>query len=640
MTIKLHYGLVFTFVLGLALLIPGLTAQDDELPPLPAGRQLMRNTDFNDEAGSLALWSPRSGGLGTFSVIKAEEEGEVNMLRIKVNQTSPRPWTMEFMQKVETVVEKGSTVYVSFEYKITPGYSFNFYWQQEVSPWPKLLSLHVSSPVDSWREVRMAVPVHQTFQPAQTAFSFHLAEHPGVLELRRLSAVMVPADVNPDTLVTNVTPVLGGDFYDKDWRGIQEARMAKLRQLPVTLSVEKGGKGLPGVNVSLRQTTRPFRFGVEASMALLAPEVLAKPVLAELARQIKDRQAELPKYREWIFQKNGLYQFITFYDGLIWRDHSVWGKDIDNTLLAAARTAGLAVRGHALYVPAYHYAPVECRNMDRDTLTKALSSHIRKLAEKHQNNIAEWSVLHGGIDYYEIYNYIGVDSMSRAFQITRQAAPEAKLMVSDIQSLTALSDVPLTDTIELVDWLNQGGTKIDGMVMGATIKRLDVGPQSMEKRLDQISSRLSLPIHIAGLSLNTDDEQRQADMLRDYLLLFFSHPAVASVSIAEQWAPALLNPNMAYVNADFTPRAAGTMLVKLLTEEWLTKADLVTGPDGTTALDAFVGRYEVIAKVDGKDIIATVDIPALTDRPSKATRVGPVTLKKTDSGMAVVIHAD
>ncbi|HQL08056.1 MAG TPA: endo-1,4-beta-xylanase [Lentisphaeria bacterium] len=636
---KINFGLVATLVMGFTLAVPALFAQE-ELPPLPTGQQLLRNAGFDDEAGGLALWSPRSGGLGTISVIKAKEEGEVNSLRIKVNQTSPRPWTMELLQKVETVVEKGSTVYVSFEYKITAGYSFNFYWQQEVSPWPKLLSLHVSSPVDSWHEVRMAVPVHQTFQPAQTAFSFHLAEQTGVLELRRLSAVMVPADVNPETLVTNATPVLGGDFYDKDWRGIQEARLAKVRQLPVTVSVQKGGKGLPGVSVSLRQTARPFRFGVEASMALLAPEVLAKPALAELARQIKEQQAELPKYREWIFQKSGLYQFITFYDGLIWRDSSVWGKDVDSALVAAARAAGLAVRGHALYVPAYHYAPVNCRNMDREALTNALVGHIRKLAEKHKDGVAEWSVLHGGIDYYEIYDYIGVDSMSRAFQIARKAAPEAKLMVSDIQSLTALSDVPLSDTIELVDWLNQGGTKVDGIVMGATLKRLDVGPQSMEKRLDQISGRLSLPIHIAGLSLNTDDEQRQADMLRDYLLLFFSHPAVASVSIAEQWAPALLNSNMAYVNADFTPRAAGAMLVKLLTEEWLTKADLVTGEDGTTALDAFVGSYELIAKVDGKDIKATIDIPALADRPAKATKVGPVTLNKTDSGIAVVINAD
>ncbi|MGI5923653.1 MAG: endo-1,4-beta-xylanase [Lentisphaeria bacterium] len=639
---KIDYGLVIILVLVLSLAAPPLSAQEEELPPLPRGQQLMRNAGFDNEAGGLALWSPRGGGLGTFSVIKAKEEGEVNSLRIKVNQTSPRPWTMELLQKVEYVVEKGSTVYVSFEYKITEGYSFNFYWQQEVPPWPKLLSLHVTSPVDSWHEVRMAVPVHQTLQPGQTAFSIHLAENTGVLELRRLSAVMLPPEVNPETLTTNVAPVLGGDFYDKDWRAIQEERLIKVRQVPVTVSVQKGGKKLPAANVSLQQTARPFRFGVEASMALLAPEVLSKPALTELARQVKEQRTELPKYREWVFQKGGLFQFITFYDGLIWRDNSVWGKEVDSALVAAAREAGLSVRGHALYIPAYNYAPVNCRNMDREALTNALTNHIRSLATKHKDGIAEWSVLHGGINYFDIYDYIGVESMSRAFQIARKAAPEAKLMVSDTESLTALSEVPMDDTIELVDWLSQGGTKLDGIVLFATIKRLDVGPQSMEKRLDQISRRLSLPIHIAGLSLNTDDEQRQANMLRDYLLLFFSHPAVASVSIAEQWAPALLNPNMAYIDTDFSPRAPGAMLTKLLNEEWLTKADLVTGEDGTATLDAFVGSYELSAKVAGKDIKAAIVIPPLAELPVKATKVGPVTLSKikTGSGLAVVINAD
>jgi hypothetical protein len=142
--------------------------------------------------------------------------------------------------------------------------------------------------------------------------------------------------------------------------------------------------------------------------------------------------------------------------------------------------------------------------------------------------------------------------------------------------------------------------------------------------------------------LNTDDEQRQANMLRDYLLLFFSHPAVASVSIAEQWAPALLNPNMAYIDTDFSPRAPGAMLTKLLNEEWLTKADLVTGDDGTATLDAFAGSYELSAKVADKDIKATIAIPDPTDLPAKAIKVGPVTLSKTrtGNGLAVVINAD
>ena len=50
----------------------------------------------------------------------------------------------------------------------------------------------------------------------------------------------------------------------------------------------------------------------------------------------------------------------------------------------------------------------------------------------------------------------------------------------------------------------------------------------MQARLDAIASALSgLPIHVTGLAVNTEKETLRAEMLRDCMLLFYSHPAVA-----------------------------------------------------------------------------------------------------------------
>ena len=244
----------------------------------PPGQEIARNGTFNDSASALEFWQPRGGGLGTFSVAKGQEEGAIGILTVRVTETSQKPWNMELLQRVDAVVEKATTMYISFEYKISPGYSFNFYWQEERSPWPKLLSLHVDAPTEKWQRVQMTVPVHQTFQPQTTAFSFHLAENVGILQLRNFSAIMVPADVNPETLVTNANPVLGGDFYDKDWRGIVSARLEKIRRFPLTLEVVRKDRKIPNAKIAVRQTGRPFRFGVEAAAALLAPAALAAPI--------------------------------------------------------------------------------------------------------------------------------------------------------------------------------------------------------------------------------------------------------------------------------------------------------------------------------------------------------------------------
>lgn len=575
------------------------------LEALPSGLEVARNGTFNDPASALEFWQARAGGLGTFKVTKGKEEGAIGILNIAVTETSPKPWNMELLQRVDTVIEKATTMYISFEYKITAGYSFNFYWQEERSPWPKLLSIHVETPADKWQKAQMAVPVHQTFQPQTTAFSFHLAENIGTMQLRNFSAVMLPAGVNPDALPTTVKPVLGGDFYDKDWRGLVTAKLEKNRRFPMTVEVTKKGKKVPEAKIKVRQLDRPFRFGVEASAALLAPAALKEPELAELAARIKPRVESLPQYRQLIMQTPA-FEFVTFTDALIWREHEIWGHKIDAELMQAAKAANKPVRGQALFVPAYKFSPNACRNLGREAMSKAVLEHVKKMCQRQKDSIQEWNAVHGAIEYFEIYNFIGVDFIPQVFATARENAPEAQLLLGDVQALSALSDVPLRDVLELAEWLQQNGTKIDGVILGANLMRLDVGPQSMEKRLDQISGRVNAPIHIANFAVNADTDEIQASMMRDYLLLFYSHPAVESVSFAEPWAPAILNPRMALFNDDFTPRPAAETAFKMLREEWCTKEELVTDEQGLTMLlEAFIGTYELSVTIADKVVSTT-----------------------------------
>ncbi|HOG51158.1 MAG TPA: hypothetical protein PKY10_11260, partial [Lentisphaeria bacterium] len=87
---------------------------------LPPGQEIARNGTFNDPASALEFWQPRAGGLGTFKVTKGQEEGAIGILNIRVTETSPKPWNMELLQRVDVEVEKATTMYISFEYKISP----------------------------------------------------------------------------------------------------------------------------------------------------------------------------------------------------------------------------------------------------------------------------------------------------------------------------------------------------------------------------------------------------------------------------------------------------------------------------------------------------------------------------------------
>ena len=593
--------------------------------PLSAqqGVNVIVNGGFNSDNGKLSGWSFRnSQKLGKYT-IEPGEEGQSNILRAVCRNASPRPWGMELFQNIETKIEQASVVHVSFEYRISEGYSFNFYWQEERSPWPKLLSLHLDSPTDAWHTIQMAVPIHATLFAGSSSFSFHLAEKPGTCELRNVSAMVYPAGTNPDTLATNTQPVLGGDFYDKDWREHAQKTLKSTRTVNLEMLVSQGGKPVPAAQVTVSQTGRKFRFGVEAPAALLLPQALTAKENAELNQRVAKSEETLPKVKDFLLDRS-MFQQITFTDVLLWRDYEAWGNQYDQAAVKLAKEAGLAVNGHALYVPAFMFAPVACRKMSRFALSKALQKHVADLTERHRGAIDSWEVIHGGTDYQEIYDFIGINSMLDAWRVARERDENVALFLNEPHALSASNESQLRDCIELASWLQQSGAKLSGIVLGANMKRLEVAPQSMERRLNEIHRALKLPIHIAEFAVNEENDAVQAAELGDYLLLFFSHSAVASVTFAQPWAKVLPNPNLALLKDDLSPRASATLVRDLLTRQWLTNAKASTGEDGTLALECFRGTHEVTVTAGDKTVSVRLD---LNDDPLKVVD-GPAVFQR------------
>ena len=589
----------------------------------------------NGSFDGLKGWVPRNAAAnGTGRVITSKKDNQHrNYYMAQCKVPAAQPWMMELRQPITVPVGRGTVVLISFEYRITPGYSFNFYWQEERSPWPKLVSLHIDSPVDTWQTVSMTVPVHEDFQPETTALSFHLAEKVGTVMLRSVQAVMYPAGTNPDSIASNTRPVLGGDFYDKDWRSHAEKKLQEVRMLPVNIHVErKNGMPVAEADVSLEQVSRPFRFGVETRLPLFLPEALRHEAAADLRSQLENSSTLLPDYRSFLTDKS-LFQFLTFSDAFLWRNFDLWGANFDKHAVADAIGAGLQVRGHALYIPAFMYAPVACRKMDRAALAAAIHDHIASLAARHGDRIAEWNVIHGGPQYQEIYNFLGINNMLDACKTAREAAPNSKHFLSDPEALSAVSEVPMRDCIELGRWLTQTGVKLDGIVLDANMKRLEVAPQSMEQRLDEISNALQLPIHIAHFGVGDDSDASQSRELADYLTLFFSHGAVHSVSFAEPWSKGLVNPSMALLKDDLSPRPAANQVRTLLTETWKTSFHGKANENGDLLLDVFKGDYRIV--VTGKKSRVAANFQLMGD---KNEANGPVTVKVTRKGTVITVR--
>ena len=538
------------------------------------GISLIENGGFNAEDGALSAWTVRNGGLGS---TKAEN----GVFKANITKLSERPWTMELHQLVQPAVPHGGLVVIEFEYSISPGYSFNFYWQVEKSPWPKLLSMHLDK-ADGWQTVRAAVPIHEELAEKSTALSFHLGGKIGTFELRGLSLKLLPEGSKPSQVDSTVQPVLGGDFYDNDWRNLAQKRLMDIRTVEYTLKTK------PNALVRMRQTGRPFSFGVECPLSVLANRNPPKGIDAK----------QLPQYVKATLDRT-IFDTITFSDGLSWRDYDAWGKELIQAQVQNARNLGFKLRGHALYIPAFMFAPVKCRKMPVAQLDAALRSHIAEKAK--MPGFDQWDVVHGVMDYQEIYNLIGVESLSDAFISARENVKEALLCISDVNSLCAQSEVPLHDTVEFIKWLRQDGKGPEAVVLGVTVNRPDVAPQAMEKRLDYVQRELKMPIFIAGFAVNADSDEQQSAMMQDYLTLFFSHPGVHGVSFGELWAPLRLNPRMALLDENLAPKPTFTAIRKLLTEKWMSDVNARADANGMATFRLFKGTYEITIDNDTRN---------------------------------------
>ena len=121
-------------------------------------------------------------------------------------------------------------------------------------------------------------------------------------------------------------------------------------------------------------------------------------------------------------------------------------------------------------------------------------------------------------------------------------------------------------------------------------------PERLLQILDRFA-RYKVPLQVTEFDVAIDDEQLQADYLRDFFLACFSHP---SVELIQQWASGSgvhWRPQAALFRADWSAKPNGRKLLDLIHNRWKTQATGTTDADGRFTVRGFLGDYELtIAK--------------------------------------------
>jgi endo-1,4-beta-xylanase len=237
----------------------------------------------------------------------------------------------------------------------------------------------------------------------------------------------------------------------------------------------------------------------------------------------------------------------------------------------------------------------------------------------------EWDVINEALHEHAVENVLGRQELADWFQQARALDPSPALYFNEYENLETPTRDGTQRLLALLKDLRQRGAPMDGVGLQSHFGSHLTPPQEVYDRISLLlnSSGPTLgPVRIAEiteLDIDVQDEQAQADYLRDFMTVVFSHPDVNAIVMWGFWAGQHWLPDAALIRQNWEVKPNGIMWSNLVFGEWWTHTNLVTDARGSVAVRGFKGDYRLRVKV-GCDLrelplSLTNDLPVVLPMP-------------------------
>ena len=468
--------------------------------------------------------------------------------------------------------------------------------EQTKEPFDKLISRRVSVG-PTWQQLAAPARVHAD---AATG-SLHLAIRVGgaaqTLEIGGVQLVRFddPGSIDLGTLPqTRIT--YGGREPDAAWRADADKRIDEIRKAPLTIRVtDAAGHPISGATVDVEMQQHAFPFGCVYSPRSIAGPDAATPANQEYAR----RFAELFNV--------GVDEFA-----MKW---PAWETDAIRSMALASldwMTAhNIRVRGHCLVWPGWRRLPADVQALQNDpaALAKRIDDHIRGEVAALAGRVTEWDVINEPYVNNNLMKILGDRAMADWFVTAHAADPSPRLLLNETSVPTSPPTDKHYDTLfEQVQAIQNAGAPIGGVGMQAHFGSNLTSINDLQKIYDRFAT-LGIPLEITELDIDVNDEQLQADYLRDFLTFTFSHPNISGIMMWGFVENHHWRPDAALWREDWKIKPAGQAWLDLVKNKWWTRARLTTSADGTVSLRGFLGTYKITGTANGLSASSDISLP-------------------------------
>ena len=410
--------------------------------------------------------------------------------------------------------------------------------------------------------------------------------------------------------------------------GIEKHRKA-FCQIKIT---DKDGKPITFSNVKLTQKNHEFNYGANIFML---DEFDTKEKNVEYRRFFKEyfNTATLPFYWDALESEEGKPRYAK-------NSKKIYRRPAPDLCMEYCEENGISPKLHCLVYE--HFIPEWMKRLPLNEVKKKYEERFRQISERYSGRMLEFEVINETLcQWHDTVLGHEKDIIEWAFDLAHKYFPNETLIINE--GANRLTDIGNTEVQGFTGYRTPYYLQLE-MLLSKGVKFDKIGiqnhlftgtsahteeeyeasvkdgvemnnPLKYFKGLDMLAE-FGLPIEITEVTVPTfgdtiEDEELQADMLKLWYSIWFSHPAVDTVvywntvdGYAYTGNPDWVENNCkgGLFHKDLTPKKSALMIKKLFNEVWHTETKLTTDNDGYTDFRGFYGDYELEIEINGKTV--------------------------------------
>ncbi|MFC4989073.1 endo-1,4-beta-xylanase [Saliphagus infecundisoli] len=408
------------------------------------------------------------------------------------------------------------------------------------------------------------------------------------------------------------------DERPSNWEANADDRIERHRATSLeVVVVDESGDPVEGATVEVAMQRHAFDFGTAVNAAYLVEESDPgddyRTAIAELFNT-----AVLENHHKWGF----------------WEDPSQ--REFAEIATWWLLEQGLTMRGHTCIWQRRNQGAIPedvleaMDDGDGEYVATRSNDHVSSIVGylSDTTGLTEWDVLNEQVAYHEMTDLIDPDAPPTRsepildwYRLAAEADPDARLYLNEYDALVGDDDRHRETLEDIIAYTVENDAPLDGLGMqghhpSVTHRR---EPEELLATLDRFGALVD-SIKITEYDTWGEEwtEEMEADYLYQFLKTVFSHPSVDGFLMWGFWDAIHWQDNAPLFRTDWSPKPAYDVYIDLVFSQWWTETERTTDDQGRVTISAFLGEYELTARVDGATETTEV---AITDPTSETIRL-------------------